>query len=273
MPIKKILGTAPYLQGIYSQRPDLRDVLGEKLGGIGQISVCRSTHTGHVYLVINTHLFFHPKAGFVRLLQIDALLRVVTALKAEIEANGLMSTVTRTWCTLGLRPSDVFEGVNEAVNHQEVLLTPVTNRVSVLVAGDLNSTENSTVIEYLLQGVVSTDHEVWKTINQFRWGMGDEGISSEEEAEDVGVDASQETIPTPALTHSLGLQSAAGFPRYTNFTVDFQDLLDYVLIPAEAVTVAVAPFPSVEDLTEHVALPSMRFPSDHVSVAVDLLIE
>jgi hypothetical protein len=77
--------------------------------------------------------------------------------------------------------------------------------------------------------------------------------------------------PTPVLTHNLQLYSAAGFPPYTNFTGGFKDLLDYIYVEKDRFEVTrVAPFPSLEQLVENVALPSEVFPSDHIAVAVDL---
>lgn len=52
---------------------------------------------------------------------------------------------------------------------------------------------------------------------------------------------------------------------------DFKDLLDYVFIESDIMTVdAVSPFPAESILSENVALPSSVFPSDHLAVAVDV---
>jgi len=126
---------------------------------------------------------------------------------------------------------------------------------------------------------------VWGTIDGFRWGIDDEGnsINTTDVAEaasdcdsfatQLAAAAAEGCALTPTLTNHLGLKSAAGFPQYTNYTADFKDLLDYIFIPDNVKVAEVAPFPTLEDLNENVALPSVCFPSDHVSVAVDIIIK
>ena len=75
-----------------------------------------------------------------------------------------------------------------------------------------------------------------------------------------------------ALSQPFRLESAYGLhtspthvvPRYAN-------ALDWICFDAQRLRVeAVAPLPSVEELTRDVALPSAEFPSDHVSLCADL---
>ena len=73
------------------------------------------------------------------------------------------------------------------------------------------------------------------------------------------------------VTHQLGLINASGLPQYTNYTADFKDTLDYVMVSQHCFQVVrIAPFPPESVLSEHVALPSEVFPSDHIAVAVDI---
>lgn len=75
----------------------------------------------------------------------------------------------------------------------------------------------------------------------------------------------------PTLHNNTRFISAGGYPQYTNYTGGFKDLLDYIFIETEYLhAVHVAPFPTVEVLSEHTALPSVVFPSDHLAVAVDV---
>jgi len=152
-----------------------------------------------------------------------------------------------------------------------------------LLCGDLNSTPETAVVEYLEQGLIGSDHEVWASVDSFRWGArlgegeegeGEGGVATEEsgvgqEQQDQGQPAS---FSFPILTNPLGpLVSSAGYPRFTNYTAGFKDLLDYVYIQPQLVrTRAVAPFPSEQRLRLHTALPCIDAPSDHVAVLVDL---
>lgn len=108
-------------------------------------------------------------------------------------------------------------------------------------------------------------------VNDFRWGMRMEGHPSDES---TGVELQFKSVPVahclPRLTHREALTSAAGLPKYSNYTQGFKDLLDYVYVSRGLTVVRVAPFPDESVLSEHTALPSMHFPSDHIAVAVDV---
>ena len=82
------------------------------------------------------------------------------------------------------------------------------------------------------------------------------------------------THTLPTLTHPFQLISASGHPAYTNFTNDFKDILDYIYIENDIFDVInVAPFPTYEELSRNVALPSVDFPSDHIAVVVDIVLK
>ena len=61
---------------------------------------------------------------------------------------------------------------------------------------------------------------------------------------------------------------------YSNFTVDFKDLLDYIYVSSDLFgdpkDISPLPLPSYDILTENTAIPSAYFPSDHLPIAVDL---
>ena len=73
------------------------------------------------------------------------------------------------------------------------------------------------------------------------------------------------------LRQSIPLKSACATPKYTNFTAGFADCLDYIYYEAPNFEVTqIVPFPSLEELTQHPALPSIVFPSDHIALISDL---
>ena len=105
----------------------------------------------------------------------------------------------------------------------------------------------------------------------FSWGRGEDynGFSFDE----VVYKSDHDLISLPNLSHKLNLFSAAGYPLYSNYTDGYKQLLDYIFIQCDFFTVSnVAPFPSEDILSEHVALPSVSFPSDHLAVVVDVII-
>ena len=119
-------------------------------------------------------------------------------------------------------------------------------RVTSIFCGDFNSTPPFGVVEYLTTGRIPATHSDWR---------------SQEAEKVIGLE----------LSHPPSFVSAAGTPKFTNYTMGFKDCLDYVWVEKENFTVSqVVPFPSDQELELHSALPNIVFPSDHVPVIVDL---
>ncbi|XP_012265656.2 2',5'-phosphodiesterase 12 [Athalia rosae] len=183
--------------------------------------LCRSTalqattllsidNPSEILVAGNTHLYFHPDADHIRLLQgYYALLyvhRVADAAKKKYP------------------------------NHN----------VSIMLCGDFNSSPDSGIYQLMCEKHIPSDYKDWK--------------SNEEEA-----------LENISLSHDLSFASACGTPQYTNFTVGFADCLDYIYYQTDRLKVEqVIPMPSDDELTQHTALPSVVFPSDHISICADL---
>lgn len=76
------------------------------------------------------------------------------------------------------------------------------------------------------------------------------------------------------MSQPFQMQSACGVPKYTNFTDGFKDCLDWIYYDTNKFSVEqMIPLPSDEELQEHIAIPSVVFPSDHVALVVDLKIK
>lgn len=73
-----------------------------------------------------------------------------------------------------------------------------------------------------------------------------------------------------AFQHLFNFESAYGTPLYTNYTDDFKGCLDYIFFDKKNVKlINTVPLPDEEELAEEVALPSSKFPSDHVPLIAD----
>ncbi|CAM9309857.1 unnamed protein product [Pylaiella littoralis] len=256
-------------------------------------------------IVANTHLYFHPNAAHIRLMQLVALVERITRVRADLIAKGL---------------------------------TPV-----VILGGDLNSPPFGPV-RYLMGELIGPDSDLWSTVETFKWGdrffdetsaaAGTAALSKKggdvptaSPGSNTAGDASEPVVsPTtttttkrrflqgvPYLRVPLGLELASGTPPFTNFTPDFTETLDYVFIeggkkagaqadpgssngsPARAVeegflavegvgkdrggkgvdtaAAAIAPMPEEGPLRAITpGLPSEAFPSDHISLVVDLVL-
>lgn len=117
---------------------------------------------------------------------------------------------------------------------------------SLIVGGDFNSCPEFGVYKLATEGFLPSTCIDWKS-------------NAEESVEGMN------------LAHSLVLSSACGTPQYTNFTQAFDGCLDYIFYDASVLDVTeVVPFPSHEQVTEHIALPNKVFPSDHIALVSTL---
>ncbi|PSN55444.1 hypothetical protein C0J52_05705 [Blattella germanica] len=120
-------------------------------------------------------------------------------------------------------------------------------RVSYIFCGDFNSTPDWGVYRFITTQHIPEDCIDW---------------ASNKEEEVKGV----------SLTHSLQFSSAYGTPEFTNYTAGFAGCLDYIFYQHDQLqTIQVVPLPSIEELQQHTALPSVVFPSDHVALIADLM--
>ncbi|XP_034936937.1 2',5'-phosphodiesterase 12 [Chelonus insularis] len=175
------------------------------------VVVIRSIDNPSEILVIgNTHLYFHPDADHIRLLQ-------------------------------------AFFALSTCQNFAEKIRKEFPqHNITLLLAGDFNSTPKDGVYKLMTTGNISKDEVDWNSNEQ-------------------------QTIKDVSLSHSLSLGSACGTPQYTNFTVDFADCLDYIFYETNKLEVKrIAPMPTEEVLKAHGAIPSVVFPSDHIAICADL---
>ncbi|XP_011338566.1 2',5'-phosphodiesterase 12 isoform X2 [Ooceraea biroi] len=118
--------------------------------------------------------------------------------------------------------------------------------VSVILSGDFNSVPECGIYRLMTENYVPETCEDWRS-------------NTEEAIKDI------------SLTQDLRMSSACGTPEYTNYTPEFSDCLDYIFYEKDKFEVEqVVPMPSKEELTLHTGLPSVVFPSDHISLCADL---
>ncbi|XP_076395520.1 2',5'-phosphodiesterase 12 isoform X2 [Megachile rotundata] len=116
--------------------------------------------------------------------------------------------------------------------------------VSIIYCGDFNSVPESAVYQLIIKKHILNYHD------------------------------DSQSDPDPrirSVKHDVNLHSACGTPKYTNYTTTFSGCLDYIFYQTDHLEIEqVIPMPSEEELNSHMALPSVVFPSDHISLCVDL---
>ncbi|KAK9846341.1 hypothetical protein WJX81_001906 [Elliptochloris bilobata] len=208
--------------------------------------------------VVNTHLFFHPRAPHIRTMHTAALLA---------EAGALIDEVAGAPALRGRRPALLF-------------------------CGDLNSDINDGVpgaVELLQSGRLPADHWDWTMGAGFSFAPEeDEPAASPDPA---GAPAAASTAGGAAATEGAGGLGGAGnggavhgvdlehgfrlasvdslATPFTNYVRGYSGLLDYVWHePGRMAVRRVLPQPPAKELAGW--LPSERRPSDHLAVVADL---
>eukprot|EP01038_Epipyxis_sp_PR26KG_P014566 gene14566-19555_t len=299
IPIKSLLQSSSTLEPFYLLRPDLREVLEAKLGTIVQLSICRKIDSKNdIVIIANTHLFYHPYAGLIRLIQTDAIIKLITLIKNELLSHGSSKLIKingdenfENYFNNSNNNNNKVDGTDIAVDISSLSLSPMNMNdsikhcshqndenvsVSVIFAGDLNCSPHLATVSYLSRGYVDEEQFLhdWNDLNSFGWGASPSDSLSNKSS--IHIKKSKFTEDDlyqliPIFRHSLSLISAAEYPRYSNYVRDFKSLLDYIFIDESKMLIKrIAPFPDESILSQNTALPSAVFPSDHMSIAVDI---
>ena len=118
--------------------------------------------------------------------------------------------------------------------------------VSILYCGDFNSVPENGVYQLMTENYIPEDYADWKS-------------------------CPNQHVENISLKHDLNLSSACGTPEYTNYTASFSGCLDYIFYEKDYLEIEqVVPMPSEEELSLYKGLPSVVFPSDHISLCADL---
>jgi len=242
------------LREVAAKWPDFLSGILPRMSTVFQLTVVRHKVSGRRIVLANTHLFYHPNARHIRLLQIMCLLHEVQELREKHkDAEGKLP--------------------------------------HVIFAGDLNCLPETGAVQLLLQGEVASDHEDWETSSRFAW-RDEEAQADAGEADDVVPKASVPSMeadeadvvdPLPesewqkgrgvALRNPLGVlvDAYSKMPQpFTNYVHDFRGILDYILIDDQLQCTKCLPAPPAKDIEVHGGLPSVLHPSDHLSIAADL---
>ena len=216
----------------------------------------------HFICVVNTHLYFHPMADHIRLLQVVIGLRFLRASLCQFR---------------------------EAVGQDA--------KVAVVFVGDFNSCPCIAAYSYMTSGEVSRSHPDWMVYRMTeipKCNCSDKRpqLSTEDEEEEAATSISEtgsvwvtsedlEQAKSSNVTesefsgldlkHEFHFQNACGTEQYTNYTAGYCGVLDYIFFDSDHLELErVVHQPSHEEVTEFVALPSIYFPSDHLAIVADL---
>ena len=245
--LREFVQQSPSCTSLLSLHPLILDCLLTR-HNILQTAFLQSTERpDHYVLVANTHLYFHPMGDHIRLLQVEISLKYL-----ENKLKVLKQTLAKD------------------------------AHIAVIFCGDFNSCPYTAAYQYMLSGSVSRSHPDWQVYrmtqvpqcscnhralniiqehSELQW-MGAQLSAGASEGPSVGVD----------LSHGLHFSNSCGTRYATNVTLGWTGVIDYIFVDSDHLrTQRVIPMPPVEQLMQHVALPSVNFPSDHIALVTDLI--
>lgn len=194
-------------------------------------------------VVANTHLFWDPGYGDVKLWQTNVLLNQLNKfLRQQRQSFKKEQTAPR---------GSARQKFND---------------VPLILCGDFNSEPHSAVHRFLGQNSGYHIDQNGDLLTSMRAG-------------DVPTDPSA-ILPTPeSLSHNIPLVSSYAAvngdePSYTNVTRDYTGCIDYVWFSADVLEAAgVLKMPSINELTSYAGspLPNSQWPSDHLCLCADFV--
>ena len=230
--------------------PDLDDTVAHQLGHVVQIVPLRVKEVSgsnnsipKTLVATNTHLFFHPFASHIRVIQ--ALF--------------------------------IAKRLSQVLQKQRELSVGDKSAIATVLCGDFNSGLMNAGGQLLMKKHVGKNSRNLQVhLNSFKYD------SYEDESEISGVQTTSDSksvyqydFPSLSLPDHHEFPDLASamveYPPVTHCVDGFWGTLDHILMDSRAlVAVGNAPMPTLEEVQRHTAMPSENLPSDHVSLVVDL---
>ena len=252
--------SAAKIAKVLQDKPELKDVISNKLGHILQMvslplkqdrTKSKPTTLPDRIIVGNTHLFYHPLGAHIRLMQMYAICHQFERFQLE-----------------------------ESASHPLIL------------CGDMNSSLRRAAGYLLVNRQVKSDHaQIREHYNTFQWLdtknelLNENDFSRENRNEHTEEDgeSNEDWDDFPSIELPEHFPSfTPGYPKepkFTHYLDNFAGSLDHIFVSKSSknshfglTPVAWASMPNVADVTEHVAMPSVNLPSDHISLVADFVL-
>ena len=184
------------------------------------------------FLVANAHIHWDPEFRDVKLIQTIMLMNELDTISMKAQSERGIGYKTPT---------------------------PGMPGIPIVLCGDLNSLPDSSVLQYLMDGRIPTDHPDLRD-------YGYEGFLARFSASvRPGM---RSPVGKPELVHQFNLKHAYHQNQlpYTNFTYDFKGVIDYVFYSAEYLSPLGLLGPVSMDWFKQykvIGCPNPHFPSDH----------
>ena len=238
-------------------RPDMKnqhDVFNRVMpkDNIAVICFFESRLTGSRFILVNAHLTWDIALADVKLIQTGILMEHVTKL-AEKYARW-PAVKDKKMISIPTSEDDVAPPPQAEPGPSQEYRS--NTEIPLLVCGDFNSTEDSSVYDLMQKGRVPPDHE---EICNYQYG----------------------SFTRDGIEHPFSLRDAYAHTKntadettFTNYTPGFTDAIDYIWYSTnslEVVSVLGPPDPGY--LSRIPAFPYWHFPSDHIQIMSEFVVK
>ncbi|KAH7152827.1 Endonuclease/exonuclease/phosphatase [Dactylonectria macrodidyma] len=237
-------------------RPDMKnqhDVFNRVMpkDNIAVICFFESRLTGARVIIVNVHLTWDAALADVKVIQTGILMEHVTKL-AEKYAR---------WPAVKDKKMIVLPTDDDSVPIPQAEPGPsqeyrTNTEIPLLVCGDFNSTEDSSVYELMAMGRVPPDH---LELGKYQYG----------------------SFTRDGIEHPFSLRDAYAHTKntseelpFTNYTPGFADVIDYIWYSTNTLEVVdlLGP-PDAEYMKRVAAFPNWHFPADHIQIMSQFVIK
>jgi len=239
-------------------RPDMKgehDIFNRVMprDDIGVVTFFENRQTGDRLIVANLHVFWNPVYKDVKVVQIAILMEQITKL-AERYAS---------WPACTDKEKILFRYTNGDKDGEDEVETNTAepapsmsyqdgSQIPLIVTGDFNSTPDSGVYALLAQGSLSSTHD------------------------DLG-DHKYGNFTRDGMKHPFSLKSSysnIGELTFTNYTPDFQGVIDYIWYSTNVLQVTGLLGEIDKEYIQKVpGFPNYHFPSDHLALQSEFAVK
>lgn len=235
------------IQGVVLDHVSAIPILHETLlkrNAVVQVSILKVLGIDNQFIcVANTHLYYKPTYPHIRLLQGAIILNHLQKVISQFTSNHINGNFSEREIPTNATDTTNWESLEVA--NKGLHVQP---QIAVVFCGDFNSLPRSGLVELLTTSHIDSTHRDWTVCED-----------------------KEEHCTTLNISHDFNLFSACNFPPFTNYTSGFKGTLDYIFVDGKYLEVeSVLPLPSEEELSLHLALPSIVMPSDHLALVCDL---
>lgn len=210
------------------------DSLLSDINTVYQIGIYLHTHKDVIFLIANTHFYFHTLAAHIRILQSYTILYLLQSLKDECQKK-------------------------------------YDKEVHVVLCGDFNASFDSEVFRFFEGNDVNTDSEVWKYAKVFKKEYDD--LNTYPQFLNANLDNIVQ-VKGPFLNRKQFFHLFSAYKKndieFTNWNNNFIDVLDYIFLSSGFKVRKILKGVDKQDFMKYKGLLSPIHPSDHLSIGVEV---